>query len=274
VSLRIAQLFVALVAFGLAIAQAEPFEVTCGEIANRRTAHLAGDCTGSVTVVFGTLYLDGHTISGTGLAAITCEGRCRIEGPGTLISSGSTFGISGDGSVRVADVTVQGHEAAGIDAGELGRVRLDGVTLTDNGVGVSGARIRVKDSDISNNSGSGIVTTERGVKLLRTRVLGNGGDGVTTVFSPDLPNRVKVVYSTVTGNGHFGVLSKSIVTNHAVMRQNGQDIACGDTEPCADVGAVRPPNLRASTCDVSMQVPEEFSGPIPFGAPWGVCSND
>src|SRR6185295_7696041 len=77
--------------------------VTCGDTVDRETANLIGDCTGSINIIRGTLYMQGFTISGAGLAAIQCEGRCRIEGPGTIVSAGSTFGVNGNASIRGAN---------------------------------------------------------------------------------------------------------------------------------------------------------------------------
>src|SRR5687767_15910302 len=98
----------------------------------------------------------------------------------------------------------------------------------------------------------------------------NGGDGVATELGNAFANRVKAFYTTITGNGHFGLIAKSMTTKYAVVRQNSQDESCGDTVPCADVASVSVPRFRSSGCETSMQVPEEFTGPIPFGLPWGI----
>ena len=54
---------------------------------------------------------------------------------------------------------------------------VDGVTITDSGVGATGPRLKLTDCDITDNSGTGVSATQRGVKLTRTHVLRNGGDG-------------------------------------------------------------------------------------------------
>jgi hypothetical protein len=248
--------------------------VSCGETVDRETATLSGSCTGSINVVAGTLKMEGFTITGTGLAAIQCQGRCRIIGPGSIVSGGSTFGITGDGSIRASDVQISGHEVAGVDAGELGRVRLDQVSVTSCGVGVSGPRIKLTDCEIDDNSSTGVLVTTRGAKLLRTQVRGNGGDGVSVTLNTPDANRATLILSSVSDNGHFGVIAKNVSTKNAFLRANSQADACGDTEPCSDVASVNSPRLNDTSCDTSMQVPAEFTGPIPFGVPWGVCSFD
>jgi hypothetical protein len=191
-----------------------------------------------------------------------------------ILSEGSTFGISGSDQIRVTNITVSGHSVAGIKAGELGRIRMDDSIIEGNGVGVRGPLIVIKNSHINNNTGSGVESTLRGVKISNSLVLNNGGDGVATELGTDYANRAKVFYTTITGNGHFGLIGKSVTTKYAVVRQNGQDADCGDTVPCADVASVSVPRFRLSGCETSMQIPEEFSGPIPFGLPWGICTLD
>jgi hypothetical protein len=270
------------IGFALTVAVAMPaaawasngfFDVTCGDTLSG-DGRLVGDCTGTITIAAGHLYLEGHTISGAGLSAIECMGACRIDGPGAIVSAGSTFGISGDDRVRVSDVTISGHAAVGVKSGDIGRIRVDSSLVTGNGVGLRGPRIRVFDSDISGNSDSGVVATTRGVRLKRSFVRNNGGDGVATVLSDNLANRAALSYTNVTGNGHFGIIAKNVRAKRVVSRKNAQSGDCGGSVPCTDVAAVRIPNLKASACDTSMQIPEEFAGPIPFGESWGICTND
>jgi hypothetical protein len=248
-------------------------DVTCGDTFSGR-GQLVGSCQGSITILSGHLKLQGFTISGTGLAAIECLGRCRIEGPGAIVSNGSTFGISGDNRVRLTDVLVAGHDATGVKSGDFGRIRIDRSTITDNGIGVRGPRIKIEDSEVSNNASSGIVSTTRGVRVLRTSVIDNGGDGIATVLTESQANRAKLFDVVVTGNGKFGVIAKNVKGRAATLEANRQDSACGTSEPCADVASVKFPKMRHGTCEKSMRIPDEFSGPVPFGAPWGACDQD
>jgi hypothetical protein len=248
-------------------------DVTCGD-SFAGTGRLTGDCTGAITVLKGRLYLQGFTVSGTGLTAVECIGNCKIYGPGTIVSAGSTFGVSGEGAVLLYDVTVDGHGAVGVRSGDVGRLRIEDSVIVNNGVGVRGARIKISRSVIDENSGSGVVATTRGVKLDHTYVRNNGGDGVATVLNNPEANRVKGYYMYVTGNGRFGVLAKNISAKIAVMSDNRQQPSCGVTEACADVGTIEPPRLKQTACQTSMQIPAQFSGPVPFGPDWGVCQFD
>jgi hypothetical protein len=274
---RISQLFfvAALCCVARPAAAIPPIYVTCGDtITANRNAHLIGDCTGSIRVASGRLFLDGFTISGTGLAAIECEGGCRIDGPGTIASSGSTFGVSGNDRIRVTGLTISGHASAGVNSGEVGGIRVADALITDNGVGIRGTRIRVRGSVIRDNVENGITATTRGVNIKESDVLDNGGDGIATVLSDDYGNLVKIVLSHVRGNGNFGIVAKNITVTRAEVRDNSQNLECGDTRPCADVGAVYEPKFFVLACDTSMMIPEEFSGPIPFGPSWGICSGE
>src|SRR6185503_1581064 len=95
----------------------ESIDVTCGDTVSYRHGRLVGDCTGSITLVSARLDLDGHTISGTGLAAVQCIGGCKISGPGAIVSAGSIFGVSGDDRIRVTEVTISGHDSTGVNSG-------------------------------------------------------------------------------------------------------------------------------------------------------------
>jgi hypothetical protein len=249
--------------------------VTCGDTVNaNRNARLMGDCTGTIRLVSARLSLDGHTISGTALAADECEGGCRIDGPGAIVSAGSTFGVSGNDRIRVNGLTISGHASAGINAGQIGGIRIADASITDNGVGIRGTRIRMRHSQIFENVGNGVTATTRGVNVRSSDVVDNGGDGIATVLSDDFGNVIKLAYSHVRGNGNFGVVAKNISVTLTDIRDNGQDPACGGSRPCAHVGAGRRPHIYANACDTSMVIPEEFSGPIPFGPSWSVCSGE
>ena len=252
-----------------------PTMVTCGDtIAAQRNAHLIGDCSGSIRIASGRLFLDGHTITGTGLAAIECEGGCRVDGPGIIASGGSTFGISGDDRIRITSVTISGHETAGINSGQVGGIRIADSVITHNGVGVRGTRIHVRNSTISDNRGSGIIATTRGVNMKGCTVEHNGEDGIATILTDDFGNVVKVSSSNVRFNGNFGIVAKNVSAKGVIVRSNSQDGNCDGQYPCADLAAVRRPHLSLVACSTSLQIPEELSGPIPFGPSWSVCDSD
>jgi hypothetical protein len=154
VHLRSIQLCLIAVVCLPALAWGGTIDVTCGDTVSYRHARLIGDCTGSITVVSGKLDLEGHTISGTGLAAVQCVGGCRVTGPGAIVSAGSIFGISGDDRIRATDVTIRGttrraSAAARSESGHRFHRR-------EQRRGIRGTRIRVRGSKIRNNAGSGI----------------------------------------------------------------------------------------------------------------------
>ena len=89
-----------------------------------------------------------------------------------------------------------------------------------------------------------------------------------------VPNVARFRVNVFRQNGNFGIVAKNIAVTRAEVRFNSQNAECGDTRPCADVGAVHEPKFFVLACETSMVIPEEFSGPIPFGPPWGICTLD
>lgn len=249
--------------------------MTCGETFTGN-AVLAGDCNGTITTeTKGVLDLQGFTISGTGLAAIDCHGLCKIIGPGTIASAGSTVGILGDARVRVEGVTVTGHTNVGIQAGEVGGLVVTDSTVSGNGTGVIGGKVKLIDATIENNVGTGVIVTSRLARLKRSIVRGNGGDGINTDVSADGSNRVTAVDSAISDNGEFGILAKNINIKRTSVDANRTSPDCGDTIPCADLGSVKFPRLGADAfCETSMMIPEQFIPPLPFGDTWGRCVDD
>lgn len=254
---------------------AEPTPVTCGDTMSGKGA-LTGDCIGTITILKGTLELQGFTITGTGLAAIDCQAGCKIRGPGTIVGAGSSYGILSAGRVTASEIAISGHGTGGIfTVGEVGAISIVDVDVTGNGTGISGTRIKAKLSDISGNTGTGIATSLRGARVSRCTIIGNGKDGIAADVVASARNRVKISNSIVSDNGEFGIIARAIKSKTTSVSGSGIAAECDAVIPCADLGSVTLPKLTSgAACDESMMVPEEFIPPLPFGDPWGVCTAD
>ena len=249
---------------------------TCGDTISG-TAVLSGDCTGSITITKGKLHLNGHTLTSTGLAGVECELSCAIIGPGRIISGGASFGVLADGRVKIDEVEeISGHSGTGVRSNSpKGGVRVDGSAIIQNGTGVSGSRVVVNTSSISSNTGNGIEATNRGVKTKLSMITENGRDGISAPLGSQETRRIFASNTEISGNAEFGMVARKAKLSLSFMFDNALDPDCQVTKPCADIGAVELPKIvRFSTCESSMQVPDEFSGSIPIGPPWGVCTND
>jgi hypothetical protein len=266
---------VALIA-GAAVGRAGQKEVTCGDTFVGR-GNLMGDCTGNLTVQKGTLKLNGFTITGTGVNAVTCLNRCKIIGPGRIIGGGSDRGIFGQDRVTLVDVEVSGHTSLGVRSECCGGMKLTRANIHDNGgTGIQSSKIKGRDSEIKNNGLHGIVSTYRGVRLKRCQIWNNGGSGLVTSTDTPEASRAKLVQTSILDNQEFGILAKQVTMIAVNVSGNSLDPDCGTTMPCADVASVGEPKLRGSDdhCDTSLMVPENLVGPIPFGPSWGVCDLD
>ncbi len=179
---------------------------------------------------------------------------------------------------RLTDCIVDGNSEYGVIAKNVRALR---TTFNDNGLGGVAAdpattdqnRVQLSDCDASGNGGSGVIGKR--ARLKRTTVNGNGLDGVSVEVTPEGSNRADLSDCTVNDNGQFGVIAKSIRYKATMVRNNGSDPACGVTVPCVDLAAFTIPSYSGgSLCDTSLQIPDSFTPPPPFGDDWGVCLDD
>lgn len=248
------------------------------------------DCTGSeqacVALSNGTLMMNGFTITG-GTVGVLCTGSCRITGPGTIREA--EMGISAYGKLTVSQVDVDASEYIGIQCfkscsvtggtlsnsgdpqnpeiagGEgirsTGVLKLDGVTITNNGYGALArsyprhhGRLIARNSVFSGN-GIGAIA-DKSAKLTDSTATGNLvagvliGDFLYEDPCPDAPRTVALKNTAVTGNG------------------TGD--GCGTTRSCADLMTCRSPKLDAlSSCGTSY-----VNGSGLPGSDWDVCAAD
>jgi hypothetical protein len=251
-------------------------EVACGETLERGHGHLTADCTGSITIEKGKLHLFGHTITATGLSGIDCVNSCKIFGPGKIIGAGTSFGVLGDYRVQTFDVEqISGHSVSGVRSGVRGVVRVENPEIFGNGTGLTGARIKITESVVRDNTTDGRVATSRGVKMKNCTVTGNGRDGVGALLDNTEPRRVRAIDSIVNNNSEFGIIARNVKLLRSFVLDNALSSECHDTIACADVASIQKPKKDfMSLCDRSLRIPEVFVGPVPTGPTWAFCSRD
>jgi hypothetical protein len=279
--------FVALLALPLASssARAQTVVTTCGqEVAGPAALNADLDCTGvddyAVQVHRGTLTLNGHTI--TGGFGVFCDGPCKVVGPGTVRNS-VHFGVNGMNTVlKVSQVDLTDNAIYGAQC--FGTCKIDGpATISGSGVGIrNGGTLTGRNLTITGNQqavegGNNEGTTR--VLLRDSSVTGNGS-GVTS------HGGVKLIHTTVTGNGKSGVTAgqavfsrpegvhcerKSLATLFgSTVTGNGTDPACGVTTVCWDVATcLQAPRLHDSTCEHSYAIASGNPG-----TDWDVCTLD
>lgn len=251
-------------------------EIACGQTLERGTGHLTSSCTGSITIEKGNLYLFGHTITGTGLSAIDCVKSCKIFGPGKIVGAGTSFGVLGDSRVQIFDIEeISGHSVSGVRSGVQGVVRIENSEIFGNGTGLTGARIKISESVVRDNTTDGLVSTSRGAKLKNCTVTGNGRDGVGALLENTEPRRVRAIDSVIQNNAEFGIIARNVKLSRTFVLDNALSADCYDTIACADVASIQKPKKDfMSLCDRSMRIPEVFVGPVPIGPTWAFCSSD
>lgn len=161
---------------------------TCGQVVSGR-GELVGDLDcglygGSAAVtVRGRLDLNGFAIIGNpGLNAVSCVVKCNVSGPGLI--TGAAAGVStqwpNGATIHVRDVTIDGNTGAAVDGA---RVSVKESVITNNGSadppvsfpftgGVSGGRVKIVDSTLTNNFNFGVRGNK--VRLIRSTATGNG----------------------------------------------------------------------------------------------------
>ena len=144
------------------------------------------DCTslpyGTYAVVLSksaTLRLNGFALR-SNANGIHCLGSCRVIGPGEVGRTESsctseyaidTYGVSGDGTVKLDQVTLTSW---GYATWANSRLRAQGVTVSGQCLGLAGniGRITVRGSTITDNFGFGVAGVRR-VTVVDSTVTGN-----------------------------------------------------------------------------------------------------
>lgn len=203
----------ALIVLSAGIAQADVPITSCGQSLEEGEvgvlqADIVCDVPTQTGVVIGkaaTLRLNGHSISG-GQYGLGCSRRCTIEGPGEVMGfSQAGVSSSNDRRIRVVirdveihdnlyygillpwdarlvmtNVTVRDNNRGGVALGppnSYGRVKSENVVISsNNGPAVQAKRIRLLDSTIEGNDGSGIYSINGGATLVDSTLTGNGVD--------------------------------------------------------------------------------------------------
>jgi len=259
---------------------APPVEVnSCGQFATK--GFLGGDldCTGfpgDAVTIERSLDLNGFTLTGGLLSAVTCLKSCKINGPGTITGSGA-FGVNIHGVGKVTEVNLTDNGLAGVQCFEKCKVR-GPATISGNGNnGVRASSATIRDVVLSGNSGPAVEAQnnkQRGRAKLRDSIVTGNGSGVLA------DRKVVLRDTTVSGNGQFGILSGDspicekrgvAVLRDSNVTGNGIDVECGVTIACADVATcMGTPKLKGTaTCDTSYMV---GSG-VP-GDDWDTCALD
>lgn len=208
---------------------------TCGQLVTRGTiGYLTGDLDCTATPDAPAVSVDRHarldfrgfTITG-GRFGVWCGsdyddvsadvGRCQIVGAGGTIEDANIYGIGG-GGVVASNLTIRNSFYDGIFAST--------------------------------------------VKLSNSTITGNGGNGVGAYHD------VKVVGSTVTGSGYVGLesLQRRVKVVDSTVIGNGTDPQCASL-PCGDLSSPRHPSVKNTVCESSIKLTN------PIGT-WGVCALD
>jgi len=233
-----------LVALAAAPAYGQSVEVTqCGTLFGNERRHLAADlaCTGSSSAAVAMdghseLDLAGHTLSSDG-DGIACLGHCTIVSSapgGSIVGTGASPVAAIDArygaSVRTEGVLLSGFKSGIVDCREAtlidtvlenmsqrGMDRVWDVRLVRssvrNNVGTAmyyTHKLNATDSDISNNTGHGLISPSGRISLTRSSIVDNSGHGIGCDFNCDLYpfngiKRVKAEDSEISRNGWVGI---------------------------------------------------------------------
>ena len=121
--------FLALAALSLstpaAVSSAQVEITTCGQAVFGQSATLMADldCSGSsapgIEAGGASIELNGHTITG-GTHGISCDGKCSVEGPGTITGAdqNGVHGFNSSGKPRLAKLRISEVTASGNGASE------------------------------------------------------------------------------------------------------------------------------------------------------------
>jgi hypothetical protein len=178
-------------------------------------------------------------------------------------SGGPAVSINGKGRLALQGFTITGGDV-GIVCLQSCRITGPGALIAPASTGIASAgALTVSNLTIADSGGDGIVGY-RQVRVVDSTLVGNGGSGVRS-------QRVVIRGSLITANASFGALSgprRRVVLRDSQVTGNGIGDACALGAPCADVASGRKPRLRHSVCDTS------WDSSSPDGGDWKVCLED
>jgi hypothetical protein len=184
-------------------------------------------------------------------------------------------------SVNRGNLHLNGHSITGASIGVacMDHCKIYGPgTINGNGVGIDqfasrsdAGRVTVRDVTITGNVAGGLGGDR--IRVMGSTITGNGGfvvEGNAIGGGIIASQRVTVRSSTVDGNDNYGICSPQRITlGNSTAQGNGTAPGC-DPDPvcgaCGDLVSSRRPMVSAtSACDVSVDPPS---------GTWGVCSAD
>ncbi|HYC57002.1 MAG TPA: hypothetical protein VEL28_18860 [Candidatus Binatia bacterium] len=246
----------------------------------------------------GSLDMQGHEITstGTGISAerslrlYSTLGASRIQAPlairggdGSTYALGPKLDITGldiVGRVLARRLHMRDGSVTGVTSASDPAVStivyaslVRTVVAGNAGVAVVGGSVRLRDSEITDNGGHGIVA--RIVTVIGSAIDGNDGGGISA------QSHARVLGgSSITGNALFGLLYEGLGRNPlasgpeigaSAVTANVSSPQCasqsGNAARCADIASSFLPVLRrGGSCDTSSRLTD--------GEPWGVCAED
>ena len=110
---------------------------------------------------------------------------------------------------------ITGHGSGGVFMLDGSFLRMDGVSITNNGLGILARRnsiIKMFNGELSNNASVGLILTASSTAQLFTEILGNGGDGVAL----GTLSYATLAAATITGNTGLSVNCQdaSVIADH------------------------------------------------------------
>jgi hypothetical protein len=227
------------------------------------------------------LFVDiaGSDVSGNGGSGIEAldslcgeeNGKCpkRVRVSATTITGNTDEGIAATAGVKLFESDVSGNGSGVLVPGVWTK------EMSGSPDKVYFGRDIVRTSTILGNGGDGMLSGSASVKVIDSELSTNDGSGLAV--SPSAPKRGKarLVRSTLNGNGLDGVIAVNsegigLGIKASELTGNGTDAGvCGVVTTCADVASSEEPTLKDTNCSTSY---DTTSG-IP-GSSWNVCSLD
>jgi len=190
----------------------------------------------AIRIATGTVYLNGHRISGAHYAVVGGErGTVKIVGPGELSGNGDT--ILTQHNLKIDNVSIHDN-GAGMYV--LGGLRAHVITVTDNsdfGINVDG---KVTGDAIDSSRNHVGVKVERGIRARGVTIADNRGSGLAVT-----EGSVALRDSSLTGNGYAEAGTVDLLSE-------------------------KRPRLSNTVCGTSLSI---LDGGV-AGPPWGVCTSD
>jgi hypothetical protein len=193
-----------------------------------------------------------------------CPKRMRVYG--STISANGMEGIRAQLGIYLVDSEVSGNGGGGVlNDGDLGEDKPDHPPIYHCSSTI------IRNSQIHDNTGFGIQSGGRSIKVSDSQVYLNSGEGIAGRSM--CRGKLSVSDSTVTDNGLHGlVMNEEDSTTRAsgvTATGNGTDASCGVSQVCADVATIVEPTVVGSTCETSYVLDSGMPG-----SSWSVCSLD